>query len=89
MAGIQNAIKLVKDKEGQGRVLAKGNLFKDENQTKYLIIEILINGEPSHLTTQYSYNSDLSFDGSINLGDIVELKILDGYTAKWSVIKND
>ncbi len=82
MAGILRAREMVEHGLTSGKVLALGKIGND---IEYLILDFKDLG----WETVYDYGSDLRFDKELKVGDTVELKLLDDYTAKWEKAKND
>ena len=82
MAGIGLAKQLISDKKGKGKVIALG---KTVYQEKYVLIQL--EGDKGRIY-QIDYGADIKLEDNINLEDVIELRILDEYTAKWEVVKH-
>lgn len=80
MSGIKTVEEMNDYGLNKGFVLAKGDIVKSNlKNTKYLIVDFNDNG----WETIYDYGLDVKFDENINVGDLIELKILDEYNALW------
>ena len=81
MAGINLAKQLIKEKKNKGKVIASGNTVYNE---KYVIIHL--EGDHGKIY-QIDHGGDIKLQDNIGLEDIIELKILDEYTAEWVIVE--
>lgn len=80
MAGINNANKLVSENKNIGKVLYKGEFEDEGTNLNFLIIKL---DNDNGTITQFDYASDLIINKNIEIGDRVELHVLDDYSAEW------
>lgn len=80
MAGIVEAEELIANGFTKGLIINEGKLTIADIDTKFLCLHF-----PATKDTiiQYDYGGDVRFDKGLQIGDTVELVLLDEYTATW------
>lgn len=82
MAGIGFAKQLVQDNKNRGKVIATGRTVNNE---KYILVQL--EGDKGRIH-QIDHGGDIRLEPSIGLNDIVELSIVDEYSAIWKTVEN-